>query len=130
MVTENPRGGVTRAIADLWADLSDLLHKEIRLASAEITENIASRLQSTIWMAVAGLIGFVAVLVVVEAAVFAVASFGIALYWACLMVAAVLIAAAAAAFFHGHSLAERDLTPTRSVRQIAKDIQTIKEQLT
>jgi hypothetical protein len=132
MATENPRGssGVSRGIADLLADLSDLVHKEIRLASAEITEKITSRLQATIWMAIAGVIGFVAVLLIVEGAVFAIASFGIALYWACLLVGAVLIAGAAAAFFHGHSIAEQDLTPTRSVRQISKDIQTAKEQLT
>jgi hypothetical protein len=41
-------------------------------------------------MAGAGLVALVAVLLVVEAAVFAIASVGLALHWSCLPVAAVL----------------------------------------
>jgi hypothetical protein len=42
----------------------------------------------------------------------------------------VLAAAGAAAFYHGRSVAETELLPTRSVRQITQDIKTAKEQLT
>jgi hypothetical protein len=62
--------------------------------------------------------------------VVAIASFGLALYWACLLVAAIIAAAAAAVFYHGRSLAEQELLPTRSVRQIKQDIEIAKEQLT
>ena len=75
-------------------------------------------------------LGNVAALLVVEAAVFALASFGLALHWSCLLVAAVLIAIAAAAFFHGRSLTDDDLLPSRTARQITQDIKTTKEQLT
>ena len=122
--------GLTHAFTDLLADLGDLLQKEIQLAKAEVTEKIGSRLQASIWMVGAGLLAFIVVLLVVEAAVFAVASFGLALHWACLVVAAVLAAAALAIFFYGRSLAEGDLMPTRSARQISQDIRTAKEQLT
>ena len=81
-------------------------------------------------MGVAAFLGLVAALLVVEAAVFAIASFGLALYWACLLVAAILVAAALAAFYHGRSVAEESLIPTRTVKQVTKDIQTAKEQLT
>ena len=122
--------GLTHAFTDLLADLGDLLQKEIQLAKAEVTEKISSRLQASIWMVGAGLLALIAVLLVVEAAVFAIASFGLALHWSCLVVAAVLAAAAVAIFFYGRSLAEGDLMPTRSARQISQDIRTAKEQLT
>jgi hypothetical protein len=47
-----------------------------------------------------------------------------------LLVAAVLAASAIAIFFYGRSLAEDDLMPKRSARQINQDIRTAKEQLT
>ena len=72
----------------------------------------------------------IAALLVVEAAVFALASLGLELHWACLLVAAVLAAAGAAAFYHGRSVAETELLPTRTVRQVTQDIKTAKEQLT
>jgi hypothetical protein len=121
---------VTRVLSDLLADLSDLVQKEIRLAKAEIGEKITSRLQASVWMAAAGFIGVVAMLLVVEAAVFALVAYGLQPYWACLVMAVVLAAGAAAAFFHGRSMANEELTPTRTVKQVSEDIRTAKEQLT
>jgi putative superfamily III holin-X len=122
--------GLTRAVTDLLADLAELLQKELQLAKTEITEKITARLRASAWMVAAGVLGMVAALLIVEAAVFAVASFGLALYWSCLVVAAVLLAGAAAAFFHGRSLTEEELLPSRTARQITQDIKTAKEQLT
>ena len=122
--------GLTQALSDLFGDLGDLVQKEIQLAKAEITDKITSRLRASVWMVVAGLLGLIVALLVVEAAVFALASLGLELHWACLLVAAVLAAAGAAAFYHGRSVAETELLPTRSVRQITQDIKTAKEQLT
>jgi hypothetical protein len=121
--------GLTRALTDLFADLADLLRKELQLAKTEITEKITSRLRASVWMVVAGVVGLVAALLLVEAAVLAIASFGLALHWSCLLVAAVLAAGAAAAFYHGRSIAEDELLPTRTVKQITQDIKTAKEQL-
>jgi uncharacterized protein YacL len=122
--------GLTRAATDLLADLAELVQKELQLAKTEISEKITSRLRASAWMVVAGILGMIAALLVVQAAVFALASFGLALYWSCLLVAAVLIAMAAATFFHGRSLTEEDLLPSRTARQITQDIKTAKEQLT
>jgi hypothetical protein len=121
---------LTRAFTDLLGDLGDLVQKEMQLAKAEVTEKITSRLQASIWMVAAGVLALMAGLLVVEAAVFAIASFGLALYWSCLVVAAVLAAAAIAAFLYGRSVPEGDLLPERSARQISQDIRTAKEQLT
>ena len=122
--------GLTQALSDLFGDLGDLVQKEIQLAKAEITDKITSRLRASVWVVSAGFLGLIAALLVVEAAVFALASLGLELHWACLLVAAVLAAAGAAAFYHGRSVAETELLPTRSVRQITQDIKTAKEQLT
>jgi uncharacterized membrane protein YgcG len=122
--------GLAQALTDLLADLADLLRKELQLAKTEITEKITSRLRASVWMVVAGVVGMVAALLLVEAVVFAIASFGLALHWSCLLVAAVLAAGAAAAFYHGRSIAEDELLPTRTVRQVTQDIKTAKEQLT
>lgn len=122
--------GLTRALTDLLADLAELVQKELQLAKTEIAEKITARLRASAWMVAAGLLAMVAGLLVVQAAVFAIASFGLALYWSCLLVAAILIAGAAAAFYHGRALAEEDLLPTRTARQISQDIKATKEQLT
>jgi uncharacterized protein YacL len=122
--------GLVQALTDLFGDLADLLRKELKLAKAEITEKIASRLRASVWMVVAGALGLLAALLLVEAAVFAIASFGIALHWSCLIVAALFAAAAGVAFFQGRAQAQDELLPTRSARQISQDIRTAKEQLT
>jgi uncharacterized membrane protein YgcG len=121
---------LTKALTDLFGDLADLVQKELQLAKTEITEKIAARLRAGVWMVVAGVLGMVAALLVVEAAVLFIASFGLALHWSCLLVAAVLAAGGVAAFYHGRSEAEEELLPRRAASQITRDIKTAKEQLT
>jgi uncharacterized protein YacL len=121
---------LTRTLADVLGDLSDLVQKEIRLARAEVTEKITSGVQAGVWMMVAALLGVVAGLLVIEAIVFALASFGLALHWSCLLVAIVLAVCGASAFAYGRTAANEKLMPTRSARQITEDIRTVKEQLT
>jgi hypothetical protein len=119
-----------RALSDVLADLGDLFQKEMRLARAELSAKLSTKLQAGIWMSVAGVLGVVAALLVVQAAVFAIASVGIAMHWSCLIVAGVLAAIAAAAFFKGRADAREELTPTRTIHQINQDIRATKEQLT
>jgi hypothetical protein len=121
---------LVKSLGDVLGSLSDLVQKEIRLAKAEVTDKIAAKVQSSVWMMVAGFFGFLVAILLVEAAVFAIASFGLHIYWACLLVAAVLFAAAVACFYHGRSLAEESLAPHRALTQISQDIKTAKEQLT
>jgi hypothetical protein len=121
---------LVQSLSDVLGDFSDLMQKEIRLAKAEVSEKISAKLHASVWMAGAAFLGLVAALLVIQAAVFAIASSGLALYWASLIVAGVIAASAAAAFYHGKSLAEQDLLPTRSFHQVTQDIKTAKEQLT
>jgi hypothetical protein len=120
---------LVHTLADVLGDVSDLVQKEIRLARAELAEKVTSGMQASLWMVVAGFLGLVAALLVIEAIVFALASLGLALYWACLLVAAVLAAGGTGAFAYGRSAVRQMLVPARGIRQINKDIRTAKEQL-
>jgi O-antigen/teichoic acid export membrane protein len=120
--------GLVRAATDLFADLSDLIQKEIRLARAEIVHRLTLGVKGGVWMAVAGVIGFLAVIFILEGVVFAIASLDIELYWACFIVAGALLVIAAAAFFSGRSQAEAEFAP-RTSRQLGATLRTAKEQL-
>jgi len=121
---------LTRSLSDVISDLSDLFQKEMRLARAEMSAKISTKLKAGVWMGAAGLLGLIALLVLIEALVFGIASFGIALHWSCLIVAAVLGAGAAAAFFRGRANAQEELTPSRTINQVKQDIAVTKEKLT
>ena len=86
------------ALSDVIGDLADLVQKEIRLAKTELTAKISQKVLGGIWLAVAGGIGLLALMVLVEAAVFAIASYGIAMHWSCVIVAGALAILGAAAF--------------------------------
>jgi hypothetical protein len=120
---------LVRAFTDLMADLSDLLHKEIRLARAEISHSLTTRLRAVTWLAVAGVLGVVASLLIVEGAVFALASTGVPLHWSCVAIAGVVAVAAAIAFHAGRTGGEEDFTPTRAARQFNEAIRNAKEQM-
>ena len=118
-----------RALSDVVADLADLFQKELRLAKAELSEKLSIKAWAGVWMAAAAFFALLAVILVVQAAVFAVATFGFAMHWSCLIVAAVLAAVGAAAFAKGRADAAEDLTPNRTIHQVKQDIAIAKEQL-
>jgi len=120
--------GLVRAATDLFADLSDLIQKEIRLARAEIVHKLSLNVRGGIFMAVAGVLGFLALIFVLEGIVFAIAIAGLAVYWACFIVAAGLLAIAAGVFISGRLQAEAELAP-RTTRQLGATFRTAKEQL-
>ena len=118
-----------RALSDVVADLADLFQKELRLAKAELSEKLSIKAWAGVWMAAAAFFALFAVILVVQAAVFAVATFGFAMHWSCLIVATVLAAVGAAAFAKGRADAAEDLTPNRTIHQVKQDVAIAKEQL-
>ena len=81
-------------------------------------------------MAATAVLGLIAILLAVQAVVFGVASFGIAMHWAYLVVAAVFAILGLLTFFKWRAVADEDLMPTRTFTNIKRDISTAKEQLT
>jgi hypothetical protein len=122
------RSTLPRVLTDLVGDIADLFQKEMRLARAEITSNISAKLHAGAWMAVAGVLGLIALMCAIAGLILAIASFGVALHWSCLMVAAGLGLLAGIAFAKGKSDAAEDLLPSRTLNQINKDINTAKDQ--
>ncbi len=119
-----------RAASETVADLADLVQKEMRLARAEITDKVSTRLQAGIWMTAAGLLGFLALLVLLQAIVFGLIALGLAPFWSALIVAGVLALLGGAAYYKGRLDAAQGLTPTRTIRNVKEDIRSTKEQLT
>jgi len=117
------------ALSDVIGDLADLVQMEIRLAKTELSAKLSQKLVGGIWLGVAGVIGLLAVLVLVEAAIFAIASYGVGLHWSCLIIAGALAILGGAAFAKGRADAQVELTPTHSLHQIQRDIAVAKEQL-
>ena len=117
-------------VTEVVADLADLFQKELRLAGAELSAKLSAKLHAGIWMSVAGVLGLIAGLVLIQAAIFAIASFGIAVHWSCLIVATALGAVALASCLKGRADAREELTPARTIHQVKRDIATVKEQLT
>jgi uncharacterized membrane protein YqjE len=117
------------ALSDVVEDLGDLLQKEVRLAKAELSEKLATKLRAGVWMSVTGIFGLCAVLVLIEAAIFAIASYGFALHWSCLIVAAALAVVALAAYAIGRADARASVSPRRTINQVQRDVAAAKEQL-
>ena len=117
------------ALSDVIGDFADLVQKEIRLAKTELSAKVSQKLLGGIWLAVAGGIGLLALMVLVEAAIFAIASYGIALHWSCVIVAGALAILGGAAFAKGRADAQVELTPSQSLHQIRRDVAAAKEQL-
>jgi hypothetical protein len=112
-------------------DLADLMQKEMRLARAELAENLSISIRAGIWMCVAVALVAVAGLLIVQAAVLGLsAATGMALHWSSLIVAAAVAIAAAAAFAKGKANVPDQLTPDRSLNQVKQDIAVAKEQFT
>jgi hypothetical protein len=118
------------ALSEVVADLADIFQKELRLAKAEISSKISTRLNAGIWMSAAGVLALMAAFVVMQAIIFAIASYGLAMHWSCLIVAAGLAVFALIAFAKGRADAQEALTPDRTIKQVKRDISTAKEQLT
>jgi Putative Actinobacterial Holin-X, holin superfamily III len=122
---------LVRAIPELLANLSDLIQKELRLARAELNRGLLGGVRAGVWMAVAAVLGLIAVVLIAQAIVFGIASAGIPLHWSSLIVAVLFGAAAGVSFLMGRgSVPSEDLAATRTMRQLSETIKTTKEQLT
>lgn len=116
-------------LSSTFHNFSNLLKSEIALAKAEVAERVATKAMGGVWMAVAGVVLLLAVGIALEAAIFAIAAYGIALYWSCLIVAGALLVLALICFLIGRSSLSTSLAPKRSLRQVNRDIATAREQM-
>ena len=121
---------VARAVADLVGDFTDLLQKELQLARAELSANFAAKLHGGLWLAISTVFAGLTLFLVLQALVFGISSYGVAIHWSCLIVAGAAAVFAALAFLAGRTDADRPLMPQRTIHQLQQDVNLSKEQLT
>ena len=118
------------ALSNVVADVAELFQKEIQLARTELSHKLSTKVRGGYWMLTAAFLLLLGAAVFCQAAVIWIATFGIALHMACLLVGASLLALAALTYLVGRGDVSEDLAPERSIHQIKEDIRTTKEQLT
>ena len=117
------------AISNVLGDFADLFRKELRLAGAELSANVSTKLWGGIWLALAGLFGVLTLALLLGALVAWITAFNVSLHFAFLIVAAGVALLAAIAYFAGRDAAQAELTPSRTINQVKQDIEITKEQL-
>jgi uncharacterized membrane protein YqjE len=131
MSTERLRNStLTRALSDVVADFADLIQKEMRLARAEIAEKLSNKLRAGIWLSGAAALAFLTLVLLVQAMVLWIATMGLSLAAACLIVAGALAAMAGLAYAAARADAAESLTPERTINQVNRDMEETKERLT
>ena len=118
-----------RVLTEVFDDIGLLFQQEIKLAKTEVSLIVADQVRAVIYMMVAGLFGLVALLLLCQAAVFALINAGFTGPVACLIVAAAAIAMALIAFVVARSNMTRAPVPSRTMNQVKQDIATAKESL-
>ena len=117
-------------LSDALSDFAELFRKELRLAQAEFSSNISTKVRGGIWLGVAGLFAILALTLLLGALVAWITTLDVSLHFAFLIVAAGVGVIALLAYAVGRSEARAELTPSRTISQVKQDIEITKEQLT
>jgi len=118
------------AFSEVVSDFADLFRKELRLARAELSSNVSTKLRGGIWLGLAGLFGVLGLVLILGALVAWITTLNVSLHLAFLIVAAGLALLAVFAYFAGWGDAQAELTPSRTISQVKQDIEITKEQRT
>ena len=124
------QSSLPETFSQVLGDLADLFRKELRLARAELSSNASAKLRGGIWLALAGVFGLASLALVLGALVAWITSLDVSLHVAFLIVAAGVGLLAVIAYFAGQKDAQAELTPSRTISQVKRDIEITKEQLT
>ena len=116
-------------LSDALAQVTRLVRGEVALAKAEVAQNLRSAVMGIVLLVGAVILAFVALNVLAGALVAAVSRIGdMGPGWAALIVGVVIAAVAALLAMRGvAALKPENLAPTRSLRNVQADAQTIKE---
>jgi hypothetical protein len=124
------QSNLPETFSQVLGDLADLFRKELRLAGAELSSNVSAKLRGGIWFGLAGVFGLAPLALVLGALVAWITSLDVSLHVAFLIVAAGVGLLAVIAYFAGQKDAQAELTPSRTISQMKRDIEISKEQLT
>ena len=131
-MTHESFGRVSAAslIAETFNDLSDLLRKEMRLASAEMSSAVTTSLRASVMMVLGGALLLMALLFALGGLALIIAGLGFTLHEASFMVAGGLLLVGLMLFLPARAQMRADrLAPARTVGQLREAIRTAKEQM-
>ena len=131
-MTHESFGRVSAAslIAETFNDVSDLLRKEMRLASAEMSSAVTTSIRASVMMAVGGALLLMALLFAMGGLALVIAGLGFTLHEASFMVAGGLVVLGLILFLPARAQMRADrLAPARTVGQFREAIRTAKEQM-
>jgi len=122
-----------RSLGELFADLSrqtsQLIHQEVTLAKAEITDKAASAGKNVGFIAAGGVIVYAGFLAILAAIIILIAK-AIAWWLAALIVGVVVVAIGGFLVYDGlQSLKRTNLAPQQTIDTLKEDQQWMKEQI-
>jgi putative superfamily III holin-X len=124
------RPSLPEVLPEALSDFAELFRKELRLAQAELSSNVSTKVRGGIWLAVAGLFAILALALLLGSLVAWITTLDVSLHLAFLIVAAGVGVVALLSYAFGRKDARAELTPSRTISQVKQDIETTKEQLT
>ncbi|RVT84201.1 phage holin family protein [Rhodobacteraceae bacterium CCMM004] len=130
MSDETDNRSTPSLIADVMTHLSTLVRKEVDLARTEVNENLSRAGVAVGMIAGAAIIVLVALNVLAAALVAALTELGLDAGWASLIVGVALAAIAFGMMMKGlNDLKLQSLAPTRTVKNVQRDAEAVKETL-
>ena len=131
-MTHESFGRVSAAslIAETFHDVSDLLRKEMRLASAERSSAVTTSIRASVMMVLGGALLLMALLFALGGLALIIAGLGFTLHEASFMVAGGLLLVGLMLFLPARAQMRADrLAPARIIGQLREAIRTAKEQM-
>ena len=130
MTTDTGRPSTPALFADALAQMTSLFETEIRLVRTEVSEKISSALRAVIVIAVAAVLLLVGLFILLFGIVQLVIFFGIVAWLAYFIVGGTFaIVGGIALIFALRRLSGNALMPKRSLSQLGKDADVVKEQV-
>jgi hypothetical protein len=122
-------GPIGDLLAGLANDVQQLIRGEIALGRAEVDQKLQRMIRSAVWLVGGALLGFAGLVVLLEGGAGVLApTIGIPLWAAALIVGVVIIALGVAFAWSGlAAMSLKQLAPERTVSNIQKDVQVMKE---
>ena len=121
--------GLGEIIGSIASDLGDLVRGEIKLARAELDQKLDRLILAAIWLVGGALVAFAGLVVLLQAAAFALARL-VPVWAAFLIVGALIVAVGALLARSGLAmLSLKGLTPGRTASSLRKDANLVKEHI-
>ena len=123
-------GSAPSLFGDVILLVTDLFRTEIRLLRTELDEKVSHAVRAVAFIAVGAILLLAALFLILSAAVDALVAFGMARYWAALLVGAIVGVIGGGLLWKAlNDLKPTNLKPSRSLGQVSKDIVAVKAQV-